>query len=76
MGLMTARRAYAEELRTRARLRSDALVEAFAKVPRERFLGPGPWQGMPALGGYTTTVDANPAHLYRDVLVAIDSGGS
>ena len=28
---------------------------------------------MPALGGYTTTVDANPGHLYRDVLVAIDA---
>ena len=42
--LVTRRRAYAEELRTVARLRSEALVEAFARVPREHFLGPGPWQ--------------------------------
>src|SRR5262249_37440387 len=39
-----ARRAYAEELRFGARVRSPALVAAFASVPRERFLGPGPWR--------------------------------
>lgn len=38
------RRFYAEELRAVAGIRSDALVEAFATVPREAFLGPGPWQ--------------------------------
>jgi protein-L-isoaspartate(D-aspartate) O-methyltransferase len=73
MDLVAARRAFAEKLRARAQLRSEALVEAFAKVPREHFLGPGPWQVMPALGGYTTTADADPVHLYRDVLVAIDA---
>ena len=35
---------YAEELRAVANLQSAALVRAFAKVPREHFLGPGPWQ--------------------------------
>jgi protein-L-isoaspartate O-methyltransferase len=31
-------------LRRRCRLNlPEALVNAFAKVPRERFLGPGPW---------------------------------
>jgi len=38
-----ARRHYAEELRHVTRLRSPAVVAAFASVPRERFLGPGPW---------------------------------
>jgi protein-L-isoaspartate(D-aspartate) O-methyltransferase len=61
-----------------APLRSDALVEAFARVPRERFLGPGPWlvAGRVTQAGlrYTTTPDANPEHVYADVLIAIDAG--
>jgi protein-L-isoaspartate(D-aspartate) O-methyltransferase len=56
-------------------LQSEALVAAFARVPREQFLGPGPWQILsPGTDGsaYRTTTDNDPAHLYRDVLVAID----
>ena len=34
---------YAEELRYAAAVKSPAVVRAFATVPRERFLGPGPW---------------------------------
>jgi len=74
--LPTLRRRYAESLRTAANLRSKALVDAFARVRREDFLGPGPWQIMvppPNLGPYVTTPDADPAHLYQDVLVAIDA---
>jgi protein-L-isoaspartate(D-aspartate) O-methyltransferase len=72
------RRAYAERLRVSARLKSKALVEALARVPRERFLGPGPWQIVdpappPAGFKYTKTQDANPKHVYADVLVAIDA---
>ena len=69
-----ARRRYAEELRALSRLRSELLVEAFARVPRERYLGAGPWRvRRPSLqGGYTDTPDADPRHLYHDVLVAID----
>jgi protein-L-isoaspartate(D-aspartate) O-methyltransferase len=37
------RRFVAEELEAVARLGSTALVEAFAAVPREQFLPPGPW---------------------------------
>jgi protein-L-isoaspartate(D-aspartate) O-methyltransferase len=40
----TVRRRFAEELRFLADLRSLAVVEAFATVPRERFVGPGPWR--------------------------------
>jgi protein-L-isoaspartate(D-aspartate) O-methyltransferase len=72
--LATARRVYAEMLRDRAQLKSAALVEAFATVPREHFLGPGPWQILhpPGVGAYAVTPDADPIHLYQDVLVAID----
>lgn len=69
-----ARQCYAEELRFTAHLRSMAVVDAFAAVPREHFLGSGPWRIKSPwdLGVYWTTVDADPRHLYHDVLVAID----
>jgi protein-L-isoaspartate(D-aspartate) O-methyltransferase len=72
---LAARRAeFAEELRKLAGLRNDALVRAFAQVPREAFLGPGPWRVSvpPRLGQYETTASADPAELCRNVLVAID----
>jgi protein-L-isoaspartate(D-aspartate) O-methyltransferase len=76
--LVAQRRAYAEQLRAVAHLRSDALVEALATVPRERFLGPGPWQVVVRATRdyveYRTTEDADPTHLYDNVLVAIDAG--
>jgi protein-L-isoaspartate(D-aspartate) O-methyltransferase len=75
--LEPVRRAFAERLRVAARLRSDALVEAFARVPREHFLGPGPWQVVDRVTQsgvqYITTRDANPQHVYADVLIAIDA---
>jgi protein-L-isoaspartate(D-aspartate) O-methyltransferase len=70
----TARRRFAEELRYTAGVRSPAVVRAFATVPRERFAGPGPWRVLSPLSmdAYWTTDDADPRHLYHDVLVAID----
>ena len=44
------RRFYAEEIAAVAGLRSQVLIKAFATVPREHFLGPGPWK----LGGLET----------------------
>ena len=35
---------YAEEVRFTASLQSVALAQAFADVPREHYLGAGPWQ--------------------------------
>ena len=43
MDLDLRRRFFAEELEAVVKLRSAALVDAFAAVPRERFLRPGPW---------------------------------
>ncbi len=69
-----SRRRFAEELRERKGLRSKALVEALASVPRERFLGPGPWLILRAReGGYTSSPTADPAHVYEDVPVALDA---
>ncbi len=72
--IAAARRWFAEELRHVARVRSHAVVRAFATVPREHFAGPGPWRLLSPwyLRDYWTTEDADPRHLYHDVLVAID----
>jgi protein-L-isoaspartate(D-aspartate) O-methyltransferase len=69
-----ARRSFAEELRHTAHVRSPAVVEAFATVPRELFAGPGPWRVLSPMRGrdYWTTDDADPRRLCHDVLVAID----
>jgi protein-L-isoaspartate(D-aspartate) O-methyltransferase len=69
-----ARHWYAEELRFAAKVSSRALIEAFATVPRERFVGPGPWRvkSPMRIHDYWTTDDADPRHVYHDVLIALD----
>jgi protein-L-isoaspartate(D-aspartate) O-methyltransferase len=67
------RRHFAEEMRVVCHVRSEALVEAFASVPRERFAGPGPWRLLQeGEGYYWSTPDAQPHWLYHNVLVALD----
>lgn len=72
--IIAARAWFADDLRHVARLRSLAVVRAFAAVPREHFAGPGPWRLLSPwyLQSYWTTEDADPRHLYHDVLIAID----
>jgi protein-L-isoaspartate(D-aspartate) O-methyltransferase len=69
--LETVRLFYAEDVRSRANIPVGRLAQAFATVPREHYLGGGPWDVV-RLGGYVTTEDDNPRHLYHDELVAID----
>lgn len=83
MNIDEIRKFYAEEIRAVANIQSEAIVSAFAKVPRENFLGPGPWQianpdSWQAMAGakggsYRPTADADPKHLYHNVLIAIDA---
>jgi protein-L-isoaspartate(D-aspartate) O-methyltransferase len=48
------------------------LERAFELVPREAFMGPGPWR-IGVYGKYIETPDADPAYLYQNVLVALDA---
>ena len=66
-----ARRLYAEQMRSLTHMSSQTLFDAFATVPRESFVGPGPWRLM-AEGEYWITEDADPRHLYQNVLVTLD----
>jgi protein-L-isoaspartate(D-aspartate) O-methyltransferase len=74
------RQRYAEEIRTSAKVSSAALLEAFARVPREEFVGLGPWKilSRPVPGQKQPQIDevADPAELYRDVAVLLDSSRS
>jgi len=67
------RRFYAEEIRTVANIDSQTLVDAFASVPRELFLGTPPWSfhSGPSLLKpiYRTTMDVR--DIYHDVYVAL-----
>lgn len=80
MTLDECRRFYAEEIRYAANIESGALVEAFARVPRENFLGPGPRQiarpemrpGTTTFATTYTTID-DPRQIYHNVLMALDA---
>jgi protein-L-isoaspartate(D-aspartate) O-methyltransferase len=78
MTLEECRRFYAEEIRLAGSVRSTRLLEAFARVPREKFLGPGPWRFRSmdlALGdcAYLSSEDADPRHVYHNVPIALDA---
>lgn len=72
--LAAARARYVELIAKRERIASKRLLEALAAVPRENFLGKGPWRiKSEAARSYRLTPDADPVHLYDNVLVAIDA---
>src|SRR5262249_19227852 len=69
------RRFYAEEIQIASNLRSTAIVDALAAVPREQFLPPGPWtiRGESDLGGpLRQTPGDDPRFVYHNVSIAID----
>jgi protein-L-isoaspartate(D-aspartate) O-methyltransferase len=81
MTLEDCRAFYSQEIRFAANLTTPGLVEAFARVPREKFLGPPPWligsaeaRALSAAGmlqmSYVTVED--PRDLYHNVVVSLD----
>jgi protein-L-isoaspartate(D-aspartate) O-methyltransferase len=76
--LKDLRFAYASEMMQASGWDDPRLEQAFAGVPREDFVGPGPWRIMglkSALAGdrYAETPSTDPAHLYQNTLVALDA---
>lgn len=69
--LAIIRRAYAKQILAEGGVTDPRICAAFSRVPREDFLGRGPWQVMRAPGVYTTTPEADPVYVYTNQLVAI-----
>ena len=64
------RRFYAEFIVRSSGCSDERLISAFAAVPREHFVGRGPWQVF--LGsGYIPTISDDPRHLYHDILIGL-----
>lgn len=68
------RRYYAELLvRSIGRPKDQSLQNAFQTVPREDFVGCGPWKVPDLQGGYVETPTSNVEFLYQDILIALDT---
>jgi protein-L-isoaspartate(D-aspartate) O-methyltransferase len=65
------RRYYAEIVVPTMAEGRDRIVAAFAAVPREGYVGPGPWQVLSGDGRYVTTPSADLSLLYQNQLVAL-----
>ena len=56
-----------------AKVRDPRIEQAFRAVRREPFAGPGPWSISLGSHDYVKTPDDDPAFLYQNTLVALDS---
>ena len=73
MNLADLRRVYARQMLALASALADTQLEdAFAAVPRENFLGKGPWRIMTPWSPYATVPEQDPALICQDVVVALD----
>jgi protein-L-isoaspartate(D-aspartate) O-methyltransferase len=81
MTIEDCRRFYAQEIRFAANLSTPGLVEAYARVPREKYLGPPPWQlGSPEQRALSLTgkmgmsyyATEDPRDLYHNLVVPLD----
>jgi protein-L-isoaspartate(D-aspartate) O-methyltransferase len=64
------RRFFAEFIVRSSGSSDERLITAFTEVPREDYLGSGPWPVCVG-SGYINTIDANPVALYQDVLIGL-----
>jgi protein-L-isoaspartate(D-aspartate) O-methyltransferase len=69
--LRIIRAAYAKQILAAADVDNARLGEAFATIPREDFVGPGPWMMRRWLRQYIPTPSADPVYLYTDDLIAL-----
>lgn len=80
MTIEDCREFYAREVKFAASLTTPGLVEAFAKVPREKFLGPGPWQigsaegramSLAGIGQLSYVTVDDPRDVYHNVVISL-----
>lgn len=64
------RRFFAEYIVRGSGSSDERLIAAFSGVPREDYVGPGPWPFFVG-SGYITSVDADPRVLYQDALIGL-----
>jgi protein-L-isoaspartate(D-aspartate) O-methyltransferase len=69
--LAIVRRAYAKQLTAFVRVSEPLIEAAFTHVPRERFLGAGPWLTFSGIGTYVTTPSDDPIYVYADRLFGL-----
>ncbi|TPL23598.1 methyltransferase domain-containing protein [Mesorhizobium sp. B2-4-9] len=69
--LKIVRRAYAKQITEAGRIVDERVETAFAEVPREDFLGPGPWPIFRMRKAYVPTPTADPVYLYTNDIVGI-----
>ncbi|MGX5803156.1 protein-L-isoaspartate O-methyltransferase family protein [Bradyrhizobium sp. Arg314] len=72
VGSDEARKFYARLMAAHARSADPRIEQVFASVPREAFLGPGPWTVF-AGDGRIETPTADPSYVYQNVLVVLDA---
>jgi protein-L-isoaspartate(D-aspartate) O-methyltransferase len=68
----SARHLYAGELCRVNHISSPSILRAFSTVPRERFVGPGPWM-IQTSGTQYFTESADPKNVYQDALIVLDA---
>ena len=75
MDLAIVRRAFAKQILAIAGVNDPRVEDAFASVPREQFLGPGPWVlSKLFLESGVATPDADPVYVYTDYPIMIVPG--
>lgn len=75
MTLEEYRRFYAEEIAATSNIRNPTVIDALATVPRESFVGRGPWTvrgEADFFGPPRQTPDADARHVYHNYAIAID----
>ncbi len=82
MTIEDCRQFYAQEIRFIANITTPGLVEAFARVPREKYLGPPPWQlgspeqralSMTGKMGMSYYATEHPRDLYHNLVISLDA---
>lgn len=73
VSLEQRRESYAQAIAAKAGVSAfhQRVINAFATIPREEFLGPPPWRVFTGMGHTETSSD--PALLYQDALVSLKS---